>query len=394
MGEGGESPYPQSRENIRVLSTSHEVNFPDEVRFTLEAESDAQIIDVTLFYRLADQDTTVYGYPQFSPAARVSTDFKVKTGGSSFIPGGVDIRYHYLIRDRAGNTLVTDEDSLLYIDPRYDWQEVSEGGVAILSHDIPLDRVSRVMAEVSEKLEPVKELFGIEEPPLVRGVIVNNRLEAARSFPPVSRAAGRGHLYSGFAFSDYGVFALVGLNSDGIVHEATHLLLREAVDTPVAKIPSWLNEGLAMYFEQGSVGRQRVVEDALRRGSLMRLRNMNTVPGRPRDVQVFYAQSRSVVNYMMDRLGLDRMAALLDALREGERIDLAVQRSYGLSLEEMEVQWKADLAGETPLAPRPDLGTVAVSALVSGAFVIAIAVTAVRWLKRLSMQSEPDDTAR
>ena len=137
------------------------------------------------------------------------------------------------------------------------------------------------MAEVSEKLEPVKELFGIEEPPLVRGVIVNNRLEAARSFPPVSRAAGRGHLYSGFAFSDYGVFALVGLNSDGIVHEATHLLLREAVDTPVAKIPSWLNEGLAMYFEQGSVGRQRVVEDALRRGSLMRLRNMNTVPGRP-----------------------------------------------------------------------------------------------------------------
>ncbi|MCH7746358.1 MAG: hypothetical protein IIC84_09820, partial [Chloroflexi bacterium] len=56
---GGEtlSPSPQSAgESIRVISTSHAVDFPDEVVFTLEAESDSQITEVKLFDKLASQN--------------------------------------------------------------------------------------------------------------------------------------------------------------------------------------------------------------------------------------------------------------------------------------------------------------------------------------------------
>ena len=74
-----------------------------------------------------------------------------------------------------------------------------------------------------------------------------------------------------------------------MVHEATHLLLDRAVDSPLARVPAWLNEGLAMYFESDSYRREATVARAARDSALLRLGAMNTVPGRPEDVRQFYA---------------------------------------------------------------------------------------------------------
>ena len=214
---------PQGPSPIRVLSTSHEVGFPDQVVLRLEAQAESPITGVTLFYRLADQEVTLYGYPLFVPDTRVSADFTIKTGGAHFLPGGIDIRYRFLIGDADGNTVSSEEQSLEYLDPRYDWQKVREDGLELLSHDVPELRVRQVVQDVGQRLEEARQLLGLEHKPPIRGVIVNNRREAARSFPRVSEASG--HLYAGFAFREYGVFALVGLNRDGIIHEATHLLV-------------------------------------------------------------------------------------------------------------------------------------------------------------------------
>ena len=138
-----------------------------------------------------------------------------------------------------------------------------------------------------------------------------------------------------------------------------------------------------MYFESGPGRRGETVRDAVRRGNLIRLRNMKAVPGRPSDVLLFYAQSASLVDYMMRELGRDRMTSLLQAINDGTDIDEAIPLAYGMTLEELESSWKVDVAGETPLAPRPDPGTVGISALVGGAITVAIIVTAVRWFKQL-----------
>ena len=149
-----------------------------------------------------------------------------------------------------------------------------------------------------------------------------------------------------------------GLGADTMVHESTHLLLDLAVDSTLARVPAWLNEGLAMQFESDSRARERLVERSARLNSLLRLRNMGSVPGRPREVGMFYAQAWSVVDYMVDTHGAERMSALLTAINDGQKIEDAVPTAYGLTLEQLEARWKAQVLGETTVAARPDPGTI------------------------------------
>ena len=388
---GDLSSSPAPREPIRILSSSQDIDFPDGILLRLEAEGDAEINEVTLVYRLGRQKTRILGYPNYTPATRVLADFRIKTGGKNYLPSGVDIEYYYRMRDTAGNVYQTPSYFFEYKDPAYNWQRYRQGDLIVLWHDRPRDEVEQVAREVSQQLVEVKELLGLEDTPPMKAVIINNAREAGRSFPLISGATRRGHVYGGFAFGELDVFVLVGMRLDGMVHEMTHLLLDEAVDSPRARVPSWLNEGLAMYFESGGRGRDAVVEEALRRGRLLPLKGMGSQPGRPRDIRLFYAQSRSVVDHLMRVHGRGSMATLLGALDQGQRLDVALQTAYGMTLDQVETEWKVSLASETPLAAAPNPGAVGTSAIIGGALGVAVVAIVIRWLRRVtSPQSAAD----
>ena len=85
---------------------------------------------------------------------------------------------------------------------------------------------------------------------------------------------------------------------------------------------------------------------------------------------------------MVDTYGTERIPVLLGTLNTGKRIDEALPLVYGLTVEEMDEEWRNDLLGVTPIAPRPDPGTVATSALLTGAAVAAVATSAWPWIWR------------
>ncbi len=180
-----------------------------------------------------------------------------------------------------------------------------------------------------------------------------------------------------------------GLAADTMVHESTHLLLDQAVDSTLARVPAWLNEGLAMHFETDSRARVRMVERAARLNGLLRLRNMGSVPGRPGDVGIFYGQAWSVVDYMVAAHGAERMSALLAAINDGQKIEDAIPTAYGITLDQLEASWRARVLGETTVAARPDPGTVGTSALISGAVAIAVIASTWRWLWRWLRGPQP-----
>ena len=182
-------------------------------------------------------------------------------------------------------------------------------------------------------------------------VIVNSRREANRSFPAVSQTSQDVSLYGGFAFPRYGAIVLSGLQSDSLIHELTHLMLHEAVDSPRARVPAWLNEGLAMYFESGGGYRESQVRDASRHGWLIPLRHMETVPGRPAEVRLFYSQSASVVRYLMDDHGSTQMGRLLTLMDRGLDIDDALKQAYGFDVNGLDKAWKAQISGGTSRTP-------------------------------------------
>jgi hypothetical protein len=373
-------PSSQIERPIRVLANSHEVKFPDHLAFTLEAEAEAPITEVTLFYRLAGGKVQIYGYPEFTPATRVSAEYNLKTSGTSYIPSGVDVEYRYRIVDAAGNILETDAVSLQYRDPRYRWRELRHGQLVVLWHGRSESRVSEVAEEAYRRIEEAAAALGVDSVPAMKAVIVNGSREAQRVFPRVSAAATRGHLFGGFAFREHGLFVLAGLDADGMVHEMVHLLMSEAVDSAFGIVPAWLNEGLATYFESETHARKATVERSARDGSLLSLRTMNRVPGRPDDVRTFYAQSWSVVKYMIDTFGAERMASLLGFINGGSGISEAIQQAYGTTIADLEADWKAEVTGATSLAPRPDPGTITMSVIITGAVLVALAGFVLRWL--------------
>lgn len=379
---GGAPASPQPEQSIRVLSVSHRVQFPDEVVLKLESEADSDITQVILYYRFARRPVVAYGYPDFTPAPRVTADFRIKTGGASYVPSGVDIAYYYVIRDAAGHEIQSERFHLEYRDPRYQWREVRVGELVVLYHDRSEDAVRRVAADVYAQVASVKDLLGVEAARPVKAVILNDALESRRTFPLVSEAATRGHIFGGFAFGDYDLFVLVGLWRDGMVHEMTHLLMGQALDSPLAKVPAWLNEGLAMYFEPGSHGGDARLEGAARAGRLPPLRSMGSVPGRPADVSLFYAKARSVVGYMMDAYGKDRMAALLRALGAGARVDQAVHDLYRVTLDDLDRDWKAHLLGEAPPKEREARVSASTVAIIVGSVATALAAALLLRLKR------------
>lgn len=386
VGLGGGAPTPDSSQaaTVRVLSAAHRIEFPDRIVLNLEAEPVEDVADVRLFYTLGGQDTVVYGYPTVLDGSDgVAAEFVIPTRSPNFIPAGVDIRYHYVFRQSDGSLLETDTFTVEYLDPRYDWERYDAGAFEVLWHDRPRSLVEGVADEVSVGLRPALEMFGLKSPGKMKAVIVNGGKEAGRTFPRVSQAASDGHLYGGFAFGDYDVFALAGLSVDGMLHEMTHLLIDEAIDSPRAKVPAWLNEGIAMHFERGSRRRESSLSRAAASGSLIPLHSMGSVPGRPEDVRLFYAQSESIVTFMVETYGAERMSSMLQALNGGQSIEASIQSAYGVPITQIEADWKEGVRSSESFSHGVDPGSFGTSIIVTGAVLVTATALAVRWLRRV-----------
>ena len=347
------APSPDLSGPIRPVSATTEINFPHELVIKLQVEADEEIREITFFYRLGRQKTTIYGYPTFTPGTRVETEFRIGTGGGDFLPTGVDIEYYYVVRDAAGGRFESERAVIEYKDPSFDWQRAQEGDLAILWHDRPRRDVERVLADVAPRVEEIKSLFGLDEAGVMKAVIVNSRREARQSFPFISEAAAAGHLYGGFAFGEMGVFILHGLYPNGIIHEAAHLLLHEAVDSPLARVPSWLNEGLAVYSErQPGSEYERYLRNAIHNDQVPPLAGLRTFAGTPQETLRAYGQGHAVVRYMLAAYDPGLMAELFATIRTTHNFEQALIAVYGVSVPELDNEWRESVG----LAPR-DLST-------------------------------------
>ena len=377
---------------VTIVESSHRIEFPDRIVFTLEAEAPPDIQSALLYYTLGSQGVKVYTYPvRFTNSENIEAEFIVNTGRDGFIPQGADIEYYYVFTDSLGNRTTSKSRTFEYLDPRYNWRRLVQDDYTLIWHNRPERAVRRLAADVSLRMRAVRDMFGLEDDYDFKAVIVNSRSEADRSFPPLSATAQDTFLYGGFAFDRYGVLVVAGLNRDSLIHELTHLMFAERVDSPRAKPPAWLNEGLAMYFEPGGGYRESDVQKALRAGYLIPLRHMKSVPGRPDEVRLFYSQSASMVRFMMHEFGYERMDMLLTELNEGRKIEDALIATYGVGVDELDKSWRRYLAGETSIFQIRDPGALGTSAIIGAALLVTTSAVLIRWLKNLRRGEQPAD---
>ncbi len=345
---------------LPVLEHRAEIDFGEEIELHAEVEiSGIQAVEAKAIYRpVGPSRISTYAYAdvQISPASdKLDLKFIIPTGGTKYYPPGTEFDIHFELLDSEGEVHSTRPFKVEYLDPRLNWRRVSNGPVTAIYHGISDDQARDLVDHAVSVLPVITSTIGVDEPPSIKAVLFDSVRQATPYFPPVSKTATDRQFFAGFAMSEYGLFVMAAPSRGIFVHEMTHLVVAEAEKSPLGRdAPSWLNEGLAVYFQNEGDHRQleRRLTGPARQGRLLPIKNMNRIPGRRDEINVFYPQSGHFVAYLIARYGHERVAALLGHLDAGQEIADAFHSAYGESLYDVENDWRSTL-GAGPL-PTPD----------------------------------------
>jgi tetratricopeptide (TPR) repeat protein len=128
-----------------------------------------------------------------------------------------------------------------------------------------------------------------------------------------------------------------------LYHEYTHAVVR----TITPRVPTWLNEGLAQYFEGREPGAQQtaMLKRLAQLGKLPPLAHLEGSFMGLNSGQAAYAYlfSLSAVKYMADSYGMYRIKSILEELGKGASTSDAISSGIMRSYEEFERGWKRSL---------------------------------------------------
>ncbi len=136
-----------------------------------------------------------------------------------------------------------------------------------------------------------------------------------------------------------------GFFDSTLPHELGHIIFREFIGYDTA-VPLWLEEGVAMFQEKGKRwGATKYVKEAMESGrflTLHHLSGMRLYGNSDRQlVDLFYAESASIVYYLMVEQGEMRFVRFCRKLRQGQPFESALRSAYSRfrDLEDLNRNW-------------------------------------------------------
>lgn len=356
---GAASPAQAQQEGeIRILSHRVESRFPDSVHFFIEAAGPDEINDIRVYLKTIGQvSRSAYRQVEFEPGTAVSGAAELLSGGNNYFPPGTRMAYSFELRDTAGRVLRTEEQIFVYLDNRFEWLTVSAGLITVYyNNPLVAERAQHVLDTAAATLEYMGPVLGSNPQEPLHIVTYHNYRDMAGALPFQSQAHQEQLITAGMAFDEERVL-LVYSGGQGVTgttaHEFIHLLVGDATGRAYSQVPDWLNEGLAEYGDfSPDTDRDRYLQWAISQGKLRPLWQQGNFSGTPEDILIGYGQGLSVVSFMIETYGVDKMADLMRAISATLSIDAALMRVYGFDEYGLDGLWRQSL-GLEPL-PRPE----------------------------------------
>lgn len=404
---------PEPIPGLTVTRNEAVSSFPDGITFILEAAADTPIVDLELHYHVPGTETLSVELPPFPAGETALTIEHPVSLNSGELPPGLDVRYRWRIIDANGDVSETPEHTVSWIDSRYEWTPLEGPRVTIYAYAMSPEFQQATLDSAERTIDRLVEAYGFEPDQHIRLWAYANKDDLYGALAPNSEP-----WIAGSAYPPYHLIMAILPEGDHdelarvVPHEITHQVEHQVTFNPFNSPPLWLNEGLAVYWQE--TGRDRFYTYALQLASEGAVPPLRTLNGgfdyNPDGALASYALSLSVAIYILDTWGDEGMASLLATFREGVTYDQAVEQGLGVTFDELDQGWQAYLKekadtllvsgstrfGDDPVNPGPAGSSpwqellVASGSLILGLFVL-IALVAGAWGYLRSRRRRDDD---
>ncbi len=334
----------RAADGLQVLESRVEVDFPMKVNFGLSAASDASITDIRLHYtvdRMRHAEVISEVSLDFEPAEMVDAEWSWEMRKSGGLPPGSSLSYWWTVRDAAGGELETEPATVQVNDDRYHWRSLSEGLITLYWYKGD-DAFARELMDTAQ--QTLVRLHsdtgaGLESPAEIYIYARSEDLLGAMIFPQ--------EWTGGVAYTRFSTIAIgippdnLGWGKRAMTHELTHLVIHQVVFNPYNDLPTWLDEGFAMYTE-GPLEPVFVnlLVKAINEDTLITVRSLASPFSAYAEESILaYAQSYSLVDLLINNYGQSKMLELLGTFQEGSGYDEALLKVYGFDMDGLNGLW-------------------------------------------------------
>ncbi len=357
-----------AQSNLQVNQTADFV-YGDRLEFDVLAAETEPLVEARLVIDELNHGE-IYNAPATIAADSTISTHVIVPVKSLGLGAFAQLTYHWEFVDKNGAKLESDQQKLLYEDTSvpWHWKTLNEGNLFVHTDgrngelaQAALDMASGALARTGRSLGNVQIVDDIHVYvyPELASMAASLRLHQQRVQDWVAAYAFPDQRIVLVAYSE-SADSLPSLERD-IEHEMAHLVVNAAAGNGAGNIPGWLNEGLAFNASTTPDAALRdVLNKAVGSGVLLSAdtlcaRSFTALP--PRDAALAYAESASLVKYIIDRYGVSQIRALLAAYADGRDCNDGVRLALGLSLTQLEAQWHSDLS-RTPVKTPQDSGSM------------------------------------
>ncbi len=332
---------------VQVLAQWEESHFPDGLIFHLRARSDQDDIVAARLY--ADpgwtEPTRLLTAESFTPGAEVEVEAVWNTTMET-IPPFTPIAYHWEVELASGSTSSLPPVETEYTSDTHNWQRLEGEDVIVFWYDEPEEFGQAILDAAQDGYEHVARITGVITSQPVRVVIYRHQSDFCEFYARGTCESWIG----GVSLPNLGVTAQWGYDLDWFVydvipHELAHVFyMGEIFKNTWVSVPTWFNEGIAVYNERHDHSQERaLVQAAAARDELIPIRLLGARGGAivNDEIPEWYAEVWSLVDYIAEVYGEDTLGELILTVADNVPFEDALTQTTGMDLVQLEMEWRA-----------------------------------------------------
>ncbi len=306
----------QAAASADVTQNKVTLNFPETATFSATINSDTDIVSIILEYGNQQQtcgDVIAKAFPQFTSGKTVKAEWTWEMRQSS-LPPGAQLWWRWHITDVNGKETISETQTAIWLDDIHHWRSMNNGDYIRL-HWYEGDQVfaADLAKAAYNGLQFNESQSGLKADEPINLYIYANTSDLKDAILYEQSWIG------GAAYPEQNI-VIIGISADSlewgrdaIVHELTHVLVGHLTFSCLGDVPTWLNEGLAVYSEgELDTSSKQQLDEAIQNDTLLTLSSLSVGFSEVTDkATLSYSQSYSVVKFLIETYGQDKMTSLL-----------------------------------------------------------------------------------